>query len=363
MTCPHIDPAGEFFTLKEMLDLTGIGSARHEIAALIGLVLPLLDGRLDIEKRTFGWHFDRLARACTLQNTNAFFDGYGRQCGMAVWTHVRTWAEQRLVAHGPRVLGAGEFATRGRLWILEAQFPHGMSPALLRFLRDRSFAREHSVTYFRHARGRRLVKRLSAEDRTRFAREVGRGSRVSSGAFLKSSEGRELMRHCAVAIRRAIDRGRALMLLRTCERLAALPLAVVLQRLETPLGLGQICLKVSDTGEPMSLLTWAWLDRHQANRCQLAAPETIARHEWNAGDLLCVCDAVAAPEGRPALLHDLSGAWFPGEILHVFPGWAGLGARVPVGMLTLDVQRRHGLRDCRPDAPSVLAELLQGCTC
>ncbi len=316
----------DLFTLDQMLRLAPVAPTpdTHR-AALIGLILPLLDAALDTGEQDFGWHLDRLCRAISLGQAQAFFDGYGRLCGCALWTHADAAAGRLLMARGPRALAAAQLATQGAPWLLEMRSLFGSPSPLLAALNERAFADAEDVTYFRHVRGRRLVKQVTVDDRARFARGRGTPRADDKARFLATAEGQALLLETTAGIERAVERGHALCLLRKSAHVAALPLVRALQRLNVPLGLGQARLQVSPAGVPLALLTWAWLDDERLSEFQGRMPESLSRAEWNEGGRLCVCDAVATGEGRDWLAGELSGRWLPGEAIHLLPVWQGDG--------------------------------------
>lgn len=350
--------ADEILTLREMLDLLPDDPAdRPPAAALLGLVLPLLDTRADADGQDFGWHFDRLVRAFELGQADAFFDGYGRLCGAALWTSVGPDAERRMLARGPRAAGAADLSRRGNAWLLDLHCLYGNLPLLLEMLRDRYLADAATLTYSRQVRGRRVAKQIARTDRSGLVRRIDPRRPPGRAAFLRSSDGALLLQQAAQFIAPAIERGLALTVLRSCPRFAALPLPVALQRLETPLSLGQYRLHRSTAGTPVALLTWAWFERELVDR-PAGAPAAVQRHEWNAGNCLVVCDAVASQDGAGVLMSDLDEGLFPGETLHVLPGWFG-GAQAGLPRAWDAAGRRELVRRPRPTGRLALAELLE----
>jgi hemolysin-activating ACP:hemolysin acyltransferase len=350
----------EIFTLSEMCSLLpATDSCAFDADAMLGILMPLLDTRLDTGTQDFAWHYDRIRAAAALGQAEVFFDGYGRLCGFALWTHARPADQRALLTHGPRAVGAGSLASTGNLWMLEMQAFYGCLAGLMQILRDRHMVDAPAVTYFRHARGRRMVKQLTRQDRTRFAQGSAPFRPEVRGGFLRTSEGQAMLKLTAKAIQEGLERGRCLTLLRTSPWFAALPLQAALQRLETPLALGQYRLHLSKLGEPLALLSWAWLDRELSAQWPLRSPESLARHDWNDGDWLCLCDAVANAAGVPLLLADLAGDWLASETWHLLPGWHSAFAPERMQAQAWCGQRRQALRQRPNHIPFQLRELLE----
>jgi len=309
--------------LSEMLGLIRAKqSSTVSRAATLGLMMPMLDASSDIgSARNFGWHFDRLSRAIDLGQAEVFFDGFGRLCAFALWTHPTPAATKVLMAEGSRALGADGLGEAGAPWLLEMQANHGSLPAVMQMLRDRHLSDQHQLTYSRVIRGRRMVKQIARDDRTRFARGTNRFQSIIRGSFLRTSEGQEMLKQSANLVDQAIERGHCLSLLRLKQYFAVRQLSSALQRLEMPFSLRQHRLHMSRQGDALALLTWAWLDRKHLAQWDGCRPENLARYQWNDGDILCVSDAAASPPGRARLRRELAGEWMPDTTLHFMPGW------------------------------------------
>lgn len=352
----------EIFTLSEMrqmLPLVDPSAPGGDM--LLGLLLPLLDARLDTGGQDFGWHFDRIRVAIDLGQAEIFFDAYGRLCGFALWTHAQPAAQRALLTGGPRAVGASDLGQGDNLWMLEMHASYGCLPGLMQILRDRHLASAQAVTYFRHARGRRLAKQFTRRDRTRFARGEDPFRPEQRGAFLRTSDGRFMLEQTAAIVEEGLARGRCLRLLRSNPQFAALPLTFALQRLDTPLSLGQYRLHLSDRGEPLALLSWAWLDRESLPLWALRRPETLARYDWNDGDWLCLCDAVAAPGGRRAAAR--RPGWRLAARRDLAPAAELAGAAGPGALAGAGLECRAAPDETAGLAPLFLADLLEAPAC
>lgn len=351
------------YSLFDMLTLTGRDTLPQTIsAAVVGLILPLVAERASPSSRNLGWHLDRIRRSVELDQLPIYFDRFGRLAGHALWTLVDVEKERALLKKGPEILGADDLASQGGAWVLDFHAQYGELPNILRDLRDRKLMHHDTVTYFRYKRSRRLAKRVTRADKTSFFMRPRPASEPGADWPLTRKRGKDLLFSAATTLDAAIELGRYLALMRSVDGFAAMTLPTVLSRLRAPLGQMQSRMYLSPTGEPTAFMTWAWLDPAGMRRRPLPTPQTLAPFEWNEGETLCLCDAVATPAGLGALAADLAGIWFPADDLWVYPRSAATTTERPehTAFTHWTAARRAELTDLRTECAVVsdLASIL-----
>lgn len=316
------------YRLPDMMTLAGRKVRPETItAAVVGLVLPLIAKRQSPTKRNFGWHLDRVVAAVAAGQLTVFFDRFGEISGYVLWGMVHPQQEPLLLKNGPEILNVCELTGQGNPWILDFQTMNGALPNILLELRDVEYLNSQMVTYFRYKGNRRLVKRCSREDKVSFFKKPKKIQH--SYSIANANPNLNFVVNAAALLDAACELGCYLMLMRTVDELAALPLPLALRRLSAPISVMQSRLFRSATGEPVAFMTWAWINIDTLEPGTCKGVESLTPAEWNEGSSLCICDAVTTPSGASQLTADLAGAWFPGEDLWLYPTMKNTTEMVP----------------------------------
>lgn len=94
-------------------------------------------------------------------------------------------------------------------------------------------------------------------------------------------------------------------LLSSVPQHAGLPLAQAMQRLQSPLALGQYRMRTDASGTAVSLATWAWLSDCTLQALPMRPLHALHRAEWNEGEHACICDVIGAGANATAALADV----------------------------------------------------------
>ena len=292
-------------SLSQLLTLTGRSNSESDYhAAMVGLVLSMLAMHPTVASRSVGWHYHRLVRALELEQVKLYFDRFGRCSGYIWWTHASAELEAALLKSGPEGLDAADFSTSGEAWIVDLRANLGELTNILLDLRDTLQGTANTLTYFRYKRGKRIAKRITADDRVPLLWRKSPPSERAELAWLCSDKGRSALESMAANLQGAIDRGKALGLLTRLPRYAELPLPAMLKRLGPSLENRQYRLLCSPTGEPKGFCSWAW---REAAEIPMDKPlHALEAYEWHDGRDALLCDAAATRGNIGDLRRELS---------------------------------------------------------
>lgn len=300
------------YSLSGLLAACGKEASSGTLGAItIGMALPLLAERTLGQPQTLAHHLDRLAAGLVAHQIGLRFGRFGQLCGCVQWARVTPEVSDRLLRYGTDSLQPLDMHGGDETWILDFSVRHGEAPRVLACLRDDWLRASPRVTYFRVKRGRRIAKRVSRADPTSFFR---RPSRLASEArrFLETKEGAGLRASASNSLDAAIELGEVALLARHIPAIATLPLPQALTRLRVPLNHLQRRLYRGPDGVLCGFLAWAWMDTTLTGG-YVPAPHQLAPFQWNEGNQLVLCDAMATACGVAPMTADLERGLFPGE--------------------------------------------------
>lgn len=300
------------YSLSGLLTACGRSAEQRRLeATTIGLALPLLAEGSPSATQTLAWHTERLLAGLRSQHVGLCFDRFGQLCGFVQWAHVTTEVSCLLLKSGPTALTPALLHSGEETWILESFVRQGELPLVLHSLRDVWLKTVPSVTYFRLKNGRCMIKRLSRTSSASFLRPAAPTVLEGGGASEHRLEGRFL--HSAdTLLTHAVELGEVALLAGPTTTLGQLPLPHALARLKAPMNQLQRRLYRDGNGQLVGYVSWAWMT---ADALAGAVPKfhQMAGYQWNEGQHLLLCDAIASPGSAAVVANDLASGLLASE--------------------------------------------------
>jgi hemolysin-activating ACP:hemolysin acyltransferase len=301
--------------LSELIALVEMDSSPALMAnAAAGVIFPVVADLHSRSTESFGSLYDRFLKAFKEKKLEIYFDRFGRFTGYVLWEVVaaKDFGDVLNRSALDRDPNSAEYPI-----VLDFCAFYGEVHRILFDLRDRVFAKFVSCRFTRRKRGKDLCKTwVRSTHRTFFKSSM---QIDGGGSHLLTWSGRDLLHRAKMALSQATKLGQCLELIRSIKRFAAQPSSAVVMQLQNPLSLGQAKLWLSSNGKPIAFMSWAWMTRAWLFQRDLPWLHDVPLSEWNEGECLCLCHAIADGEGRAILLSELTGGLFPGEDLYIYP--------------------------------------------
>lgn len=136
------------------------------------------------------------------------------------------------------------------------------------------------------------------------------GRRIPAADASILTHKKDVLDHCGTRLQELLAVGEALMALRAAPPYAALPTGTAISLVDTLTRTDQYKVFRDSAGQPLGLLSWAWISAWTVARLQGAVRTPLHPCEWNEGDQLYFRDIAVSRACADAMCADLSGGLF-----------------------------------------------------